>query len=690
MNRNDGARPDLAEAMQFMREHSSIKEHVMRSILVVCLLLLIASTFVQVKTVSAGAKSGRSIDVFTDRGGRGTNQSSDMFGPQETVRLYADVIADGRPQMGVLVTFEILEPESVSNRSAFYRTAETNASGEAQTEFLLPTDEQNGFFGIWTVDATAEVYSEILTDFLTFRMYWTVELLSVRTVDENPPNITGFPPDRHLFGEAGLIGIEVALRNNMMALRNASIAISVADELGTTVNSTFIQDLILPPFGRIIYIFKTLELPKYTAPGNATVIVDALDNQKVSLSPQISANVDITIYNPVFPTFEDDAVVYAGVYATVVKPGDNFEAIVIMRNEGTVQLDNISVNAYVNNTLITSQIIQTLDPYAYQFFNVTWKTSGLPEGNYTLVVNATVFPEEADLTDNSYAVSFEVKAPTIFLYDVAVVSVQPQSQEILVGEILTILVTVANKGTMMESFNVTLYFDSFAIQTVTVYSLPPANNQTLTFYWNTANLPAGDYTMSAYAEPVAGETNLENNLFTDGQVRLLLPPNGFVHDVAIINVTASPSTAYVGDDIEIMVEAANFGNYTETFNITAFYDNSTIFGRQVISLTPGQTTTIESKWRTSNVTADTYHIRALAETVFGEVNTENNAFTDGQVTLFSRSSLQNVMLIYMFIFIYILVIVASLVLVLFLAFLRRRRKRRSSRRSYFVVVHPHV
>ena len=89
----------------------------------------------------------------------------------------------------------------------------------------------------------------------------------------------------------------------------------------------------------------------------------------------------------------------------------------------------------------------------------------------------------------------------------------------------------------------------------------------------------------------------------------------------------------VGDDITITVFAPNFGVFAEIFNVTAYYNNSIIFVESGFSLLPNQTTVIEAKWQTSSFEAGTYRIRAVAEAVPGEVNTENNAFIDGQVTL---------------------------------------------------------
>ena len=120
--------------------------------------------------------------------------------------------------------------------------------------------------------------------------------------------------------------------------------------MGTTVNFTQIENLILPPFGKVVYIFRNVEIPKHTAPGNATVIAGAFNFENVSLSPQVSAGLVITIANPVFPTFRDDSVVYAFLSPAVVEPGDKVDATVIMGNEGTASLSNISVTFYVNDS----------------------------------------------------------------------------------------------------------------------------------------------------------------------------------------------------------------------------------------------------------------------------------------------------------------------------------------------------
>jgi hypothetical protein len=62
----------------------------------------------------------------------------------------------------------------------------------------------------------------------------------------------------------------------------------------------------------------------------------------------------------------------------------------------------------------------------------------------------------------------------------------------------------------------------FTIQTQTV-TLESGTSTTLTFTWNTTGFAKGNYTISAYAWPVPGETNTADNMFSDGWVFVSIP-----------------------------------------------------------------------------------------------------------------------------------------------------------------------
>lgn len=102
--------------------------------------------------------------------------------------------------------------------------------------------------------------------------------------------------------------------------------------------------------------------------------------------------------------------------------------------------------------------------------------------------------------------------------DVAVISVVPSSTDVVVGQIVTITVTVVNKGNETETFSVSAYYGTSLIQMLSVTSLLPNQNRTITYIWNTFNVSANIYTIKAVAETVPGEIETTDNTYTDGAI----------------------------------------------------------------------------------------------------------------------------------------------------------------------------
>jgi len=108
-------------------------------------------------------------------------------------------------------------------------------------------------------------------------------------------------------------------------------------------------------------------------------------------------------------------------------------------------------------------------------------------------------------------------------YDVAITSIARSKTVVGQGYSLNINVTAANQGDYPETFNVTVYANTTSIETKEV-TLPIGNSTTITFIWNTTGFAKGNYTISAYAEPVPpGEADTEDNTFIDGDVFVSIP-----------------------------------------------------------------------------------------------------------------------------------------------------------------------
>jgi len=109
------------------------------------------------------------------------------------------------------------------------------------------------------------------------------------------------------------------------------------------------------------------------------------------------------------------------------------------------------------------------------------------------------------------------------------------------------------------------------------------------------------------------------------------------HDVAITNLTASPTQVNVGASVTVTVTVVNQGNFTEKTTVTVKYDGTVIRTISVENLEKGQTRTLSFSWSTTGVNPDTYTLFANASVVEDETDTADNIFTGVTVTI-NRSS----------------------------------------------------
>jgi len=91
-----------------------------------------------------------------------------------------------------------------------------------------------------------------------------------------------------------------------------------------------------------------------------------------------------------------------------------------------------------------------------------------------------------------------------------------------------------NVGTAVESFSVTVYYNTTSIGTEPVINLLPGSETTLPFSWNTSGVMLGHYVISAQASEVAGETETADNTLIDGWV--VIPVIGDVNGDGQIDI----------------------------------------------------------------------------------------------------------------------------------------------------------
>ena len=221
-----------------------------------------------------------------------------------------------------------------------------------------------------------------------------------------------------------------------------------------------------------------------------------------------------------------------------------------------------------------------------------------------------------------------------FAHDVAVINIIASQTIVLPGQSIEINVTVENQGGYTESFNVTVCYNLEVIETQLV-SLDPEEYTVLTFTWDTTGVDKGDYTISAEATVVAGETDTTDNTKVVESMITVLSQG---HDVAIKGVTPSKTVTGQGFSLFIHVIAKNYGTSEETFNVTAYYNDIAIIlpngqNYTTTTLTSGNSTTLTLTWNTTGVAKGNYTITAKATTLPYETDTEDNSNTDGIVLI---------------------------------------------------------
>jgi len=111
----------------------------------------------------------------------------------------------------------------------------------------------------------------------------------------------------------------------------------------------------------------------------------------------------------------------------------------------------------------------------------------------------------------------EVTITGTFVHDVAVTNVTSPKTVVFQGYSFNVTVTAADLGSYPETFNATVYANTTFVASQNI-TLTSEGSENFTFTCYATGLALGNYTISAYAWPVSGETNTANNNFTDGFV----------------------------------------------------------------------------------------------------------------------------------------------------------------------------
>jgi outer membrane protein assembly factor BamB len=279
-----------------------------------------------------------------------------------------------------------------------------------------------------------------------------------------------------------------------------------------------------------IYIMADGSIDPPTAP------IHTADNITYTLTGNITSDADGIV-------IERDSIILNGAGYTMTGSGIGNGTTLMSRSNVTlrnIKIENFNTGIYLyfssaDFIFHNSFVSNTNQAYTAGSANV-WDDGYPSGGNYWSDYNGTdsnsgLHQNETGsdgIGDVPYVIDvnntdrYPLMAPVGSGHDVAATDVQTSKTVVGQGCNVSITVTVADYGAFSEAYNATVYANTAAIYTQPI-NLTSETAKTITFTWNTTNLVYGNYSISACASPVSGETNTANNNLTAGAVEVTIP-----------------------------------------------------------------------------------------------------------------------------------------------------------------------
>jgi hypothetical protein len=160
----------------------------------------------------------------------------------------------------------------------------TNESGIAEFSFRIPWPVQmpeTKVFGEWSVVASVDVADERVTDTLTFKVGWIVEITSL---DLNG----GMDPP-----QGGRLGVQFLLSNFAMVSQNVRLFVSMHDSSGILIGSIYMENMTVDVGGTDFSM--VFSIPLSAIPGIGSVNVSVYTLSGIPLAPGTSGTFEISL-----------------------------------------------------------------------------------------------------------------------------------------------------------------------------------------------------------------------------------------------------------------------------------------------------------------------------------------------------------------------------------------------------------
>jgi parallel beta-helix repeat protein len=108
------------------------------------------------------------------------------------------------------------------------------------------------------------------------------------------------------------------------------------------------------------------------------------------------------------------------------------------------------------------------------------------------------------------------------------------------------------------------------------------------------------------------------------------------HDIGITGITTSTTVVGQGFSLNISITIFNYGDDTETFNVTVYANETTITllngeNYTTVALASGESASVVITWNTAGFAIGNYNMTVCTTPVSGETDTTDNNLTDGWI-----------------------------------------------------------
>ena len=315
--------------------------------------------------------------------------------------------------------------------------------------------------------------------------------------------------------------------------------------------------------------------------------------------------------------------------STKVIRGKTTDINIIARNHGN-NTETFDFTVYANTTTIRTETVTDLAGGTTKNLTLTCDTSGLTIGTYIISANATTVSGETDTTDNTYNRNYNFHDKIFYYVTIRIIDYP-----------IAAFTYKSDSPFTLPFANHTIIFNASDSN--------PVGGEIIQYYWDWGYTLYGieqtakpTYPVYRYDFPHEGTYNvtltvIDDEGLNDTTWKLI---NIYLNDVAVINVTASPTTVTKGESVSINVTVKNIGKYNATFDVTPYYNGTPIVvnPQTVTNLTAGANKTLTFTWNTyvpATTSGTPYQISASTNDIGPyEANKTNNSFIDGNVIVY--------------------------------------------------------